>query len=405
LAVHASLLAIHLKKDHALMDPYEATTIAARPGTPPAQVGWYRLPVLLLILALLVGVAFLPTYLEQVKYRQTRAEVAAINEALPELKIGSMGKLFTLLARKVSPSVVHIETDREFMVGGELAALLGPQIRQQQGQASGVIVDEEGYIVTNYHVVANADEIRVRLPDGRTRVAEPIGSDPKNDLAVVKIEADGLIPAPWGNSDKLEVGEMVWALGNPFGLDNTLTFGIVSAKDRRVRNAQSPYQEYLQTDAAVNPGNSGGPLVNMIGEIIGINTAIVGPTYQGISFAIPSTLAKQVYQQIRESGDVVNGYLGVELRRLTERLAEQLGIEQAEGALVMGVIRGSPAEKAGLEPRDLIIEWNGKKIEDPQELIHYVARTAPGTKGTLKVLRDGKEIELNVTIGRQPTQR
>jgi S1-C subfamily serine protease len=384
------------------MDVYQPSTLATQP--PPARVARYRLPVLLLILAVLVAVAFFPYYLEQVKYRQTRAEVAAINEALPELKIGSMGKLFTLLARKVSPSVVHIKTDRR-IVSEEVAAIWGPQIRQQLGEASGVIVDEEGYIVTNHHVLGDADEIHVQLPDGRTRDAERIGSDPKNDLAVIKIEAEGLIPAPWGNSDKLEVGEMVWALGNPFGLDNSLTFGIVSAKDRRVRNTESPYQEYLQTDAAVNPGNSGGPLVNMIGEIIGINTAIIGPTYQGISFAIPSNLAKQVYQQIRESGDVANGYLGVVPAPLTEELAQQLRIKQRPGAVVIGVLRGSPAEKAGLEPRDLIIEWNGEAIDDPQELIHYVMRTAPGTKGKLKLLRDGEEIDLEVTVGRQPTRR
>ena len=384
------------------MDVYQPSTLKTQ--APPARVAWYRLPMLLLILAILIAVAFFPYYLEQVKYRQTRAEVAAINEALPELKIGSMGKLFTLLARKVSPSVVHIDTERRVMVGGEMALFLGPHVRQQQGEASGVIVDEEGYIVTNFHVVANADEIRVRLPDGRTRDAELVGSDPKNDLAVIKIEADGLIPAPWGNSDKLEVGEMVWALGNPFGLDNSLTFGIVSAKDRRVRNTNSPYQEYLQTDAAVNPGNSGGPLVNMIGEIIGINTAIVGPYYQGISFAIPSNLAKQVVEKIRESGDVVNGFLGVEFRRLNARDADRWSAEQREGALVFGVIRGSPAEKAGIEPGDLIVGWNGETIDDPQELIHYVARTAPGTKGKLKIIRDGEEIELEVTVGRQPTQ-
>ncbi len=386
------------------MDTYPAPPA---PQQRSADISAYRLPLLLLLLLIVAAVAFLPTYLEQIKYKQTRAEVAAISEALPELKVGSLGKLFTLVGRTVSPSVVHIQTERPVLVRDEISALLGPQLRQQQGQASGVIVDEQGYIVTNYHVINNAnfDNIQVQLPDGRTRRAEVVGDDAKNDLAVLKIEADKLIPAPWGNSDLLEVGELVWALGNPFGLDNSLTFGIVSAKDRRGVNAESRYNEYLQTDAAVNPGNSGGPLVNMSGEIVGINTAIVGPTFQGISFAIPSNVAKRIYQQIRENGAVINGYLGIEPRPLNEKLAEQLGIQRIEGALVAGVVRGSPADKAGVEPLDVIIAWDGEAIVDPQQLIHYATRTAPGTSVTLKVLRDEKEVEIEVTVGRRPPQQ
>jgi serine protease Do len=220
---------------------------------------------------------------------------------------------------------------------------------------------------------------------------------------VIKIEADGLVPAPWGNSDLLEVGAMVWAIGNPFGLDNSLTFGIISAKDRRGLNDEFLYNEYLQTDAAVNPGNSGGPLVNMSGEIVGINTAIVGPTYQGISFAIPSNVARRIYRQIRETGgDVVNGYLGVGLSPLNAMLAERLGIDYEPGALVVHVSPGSPADKAGVQSRDLIVAWNGEQIADPQQLFHYLSRTAPGTKGELTVLRNGKELEIAVTVGRRP---
>jgi serine protease Do len=386
------------------MDTFSSSVPSTRPAdlSPPTN---YRLPLLLLLLVLLAAVAFLPTYVEQLKYRQTKGEVAALSEALPELKVGSLGNLFTLIARKVSPSVVHIETDRQFRTRpDEITAFLDPRIRQQRGQASGVIVDEEGYIVTNFHVIANADEVTVRLPDGRTRSAEVVGSDAKNDLAVIKIEADGLIPAPWGDSDQLEVGAMVWAIGNPFGLDNSVTSGIVSAKDRRGLNADFLYNEYLQTDAAVNPGNSGGPLVNMSGEIVGINTAIVGPTYQGISFAIPSNVARRIYRQIRETGDVVNGFLGVELSRYNELLAERMGMEYTPGALVGGVSPGSPAEKAGVRPRDLIVAWNGEKIVDAQQLFHLMSRTEPGTKGNLTVIRDGREIEIEVTIGRRPPQ-
>jgi S1-C subfamily serine protease len=362
---------------------------------------------LLLILVVLSAVAFLPTYLEQLRYRQAKGEIAAINEALPDSQAASFGKMFTMLARKVSHSVVHIKTQRSFRGGrDEFFAILGPQVHRQRGEASGVIVDEAGYIVTNYHVIAKADtdDIEVRLANGQTYRAEIVGSDAKNDLAVLKIEADNLIPLPWGNSDNLEVGEMVWALGNPFGLDNTLTFGIISGKDRRGVNAASTYQEFLQTDAAVNPGNSGGPLVNMMGEIVGINTAILGPTFQGISFAIPSNIAKRIYQQIRENGEVVNGFLGVGLETRNDRLARQLGVEQIEGALVLQVQDGSPAAKAGIEPGDLIIAWDGEKIGDPQELFYNVSRAAPGTKVTLTVIREEREMKLTVTVGRRPPE-
>jgi serine protease Do len=386
------------------MEPQIPPAAPSRPADRASNTPSYRLPVLLLVLLVLAAVAFLPTYLERIKYKQTQGELAAISEVLPELKVEALGKLFTLVGRKVSPSVVHIDTERTVVWrGDEITALLGPQIGRQHGQASGVIVDAAGYIVTNYHVIANADpdNIKVNLPDGRTRTAEVVGDDAKNDLAVLKIEADNLIPALWGNSDQLQVGELVWALGNPFGLDNSLTFGIVSAKARRGLNAEHRYNEYLQTDAAVNPGNSGGPLVNMKGEIVGINTAIVGPAFQGISFAIPSNVASRIYERIKESGAVVNGYLGVEPTMLTKQLAERLGIEQLEGALVTRVAKGSPAEEAGLEPGDLVVAWNGEKIADPHQLSHNVASAAPGTQAMLTVVRSGEEIKLEVTIGRR----
>jgi S1-C subfamily serine protease len=357
----------------------------------------------------LAAVAFLPTYLEQIKYKQTKGEIAALAEDLPELKVGSLGKLFTLVGRKVSPSVVHIETEgRAAIQDPELGFFFGPQIRRQQGEASGVIVDADGYIVTNYHVIANAKKggvIHIKLPTGGTYLADIVGDDAKNDLAVLKINAPNLIPAPWGDSDQVQVGEMVWALGNPYGLDNSLTFGIVSAKARRGLTEEFRYNEYLQTDAAVNPGNSGGPLVNMRGEIIGINTAIVGPTFQGISFAIPSNVARRVYEEIRETGTVASGFLGIWPERLSPQLAEQLGIDQLEGALVVEVVDDTPAAKAGLEPGDFVVALNDEKIEDPFHLINKIARTAPGTKVTLTIIRRGKEMKIDVTVGRRADEQ
>jgi S1-C subfamily serine protease len=366
----------------------------------PRPFASYRLPLLLLVLLILATVAFLPTYLEQVKYKQTKGEVAALREAMPDLKVGSLGKLFTLVARTASPAVVHIDTEGKVRVR---SGLFGEQLLEQQGQGSGVIVDPEGYIVTNYHVIeiARSGEISVKLADGRHFTAQTIGEDAENDIAVLKIDADHLVSMPWGDSDQLETGEFVWAIGNPFGLDNTLTFGVVSAKDRRGLNRDSRYQQYIQTDAAVNPGNSGGPLVNMSGQIVGINAAIVGPTFQGISFSIPSNVAQRLYRQIRENGSVVKGYLGVGTAALNPRLAAALGINQLEGALVVQVGADSPAEKAGLEPKDLIIAWNGDKVQDPPQLAYFIAQTAPGTMAKITVIRDGQKMEVEVTVGRK----
>ncbi len=385
------------------MDPHTSAYAADAPPARSATPYW-RLPVLLLILAAVASLAFLPFWLENIEYHKMRGQIAAIDEKFPDEKAGALAKVFTPLAKRASPSVVHIDTERRFRLRGDLAALYGPEARQLQGQASGVIVDEAGYIVTNHHVVANATDVQVRTSDGRSFVAEVIGSDAKNDLAVLKIEADGkLIPMDWGDSDALDVGEMVWAIGNPFGLDNTLTYGIVSAKDRRGLNAESVYQEFLQTDAAVNPGNSGGPLVNMAGEIVGINTAIVGPTYSGISFAIPSNAARRIYQQIREHGEVVNGFIGVNIAQyLNEDIAERFGLDSTEGALIGMVLPDSPAAHGGLQDGDFVIEYNGNKIENGQELAYEIARTTPGDEATLKVIRGGQERTLQITVGRQP---
>jgi serine protease Do len=283
---------------------------------------------------------------------------------------------------------------------GDLDFLFGPHggLREQD-QGSGVIIDTEGYILTNYHVVDNATEISIELSDGSKHEAQFIGIDPATDLAVLKINAANLTAAPWGKSADLEVGDPVLAIGNPFGLDHTVTAGILSATGRKAEVEKVSYQNFLQTDAAVNPGNSGGPLVNMKGQIVGINTAIVGPTYQGISFAIPSDMARDVYEQLVKNGKVARGWLGVEMRELTPEQAERLGVH---GILVARVIPGSPAAKAGIEPGDIITKWNGKPVATRADLGFQVAWSKVGDKVSVTVQRDDETKELKVIVGLRP---
>jgi serine protease Do len=349
--------------------------------------------------------------MERIQYSRMQGEVRAIDEALPGdlgKKIGSLGKAFVVLAKKVGPSVVHIDTR-----GTELRQndVFGQQQQYEtEGEASGVVVDPAGYIVTNNHVVENATNVKVTLSDGASYDhAEVVGRDPGYDLAVIKIPKGDLIAADWGDSDTLDVGEMVLAIGNPFGLDRSVTFGIVSAKNRRgVGNSTN---EFLQTDAAVNPGNSGGPLINMGGQIVGINTAIVGPTYQGISFALPSNVAKTVYEQLKQHKAVVRGYLGVVSSQLNPAAARQLGLKSGEGVVVMSVSPGSPAEQAGIRKFDIIVEWDGHPIEDPKLLSFYVARSKVGGKVPVKLIRPDltgggrhQEMHLDVSVAQRPEQ-
>jgi serine protease Do len=267
---------------------------------------------------------------------------------------------------------------------------------------SGVIVSPDGYIITNNHVVEGANELTVTLPDKRDFKGKVVGTDPKTDLAVVKIDASGLPHVRWGDSSKLQVGEYVLAVGNPFGLNSTVTLGIVSALGRG-RMGITQYEDFIQTDAAINPGNSGGALVNTAGELVGINTAIISQTggYQGVGFAVPATMAQPVFESLVKTGKVVRGYLGVGIQDLTQDLAKSFGVKSAKGALVGNVAEDSPAERAGLMQGDVIVAYQGKPIEDPGALQRDVTRTAVGTKALLKIIRDGHEQELTVTIGEQ----
>jgi serine protease Do len=261
---------------------------------------------------------------------------------------------------------------------------------------SGFIISDDGYIITNYHVVAEADEIKAKLSDGREFKAEIKGWDDKLDLALLKIDAKDHLPVlKLGNSDNTQVGEWVMAIGNPFGLGQTVTVGIVSAKERVI--GSGPYDDFIQTDASINPGNSGGPLINAKDEVIGINTAIVAGG-QGIGFAIPVNMAKAVITQLKEKGKVTRGWLGVVVQSITPDLAKSFGLKEEAGALVSDVVKGSPADKAGFKNGDIITEFDGNKIREMNELPRLVAATPVGKKVTVVIVRNGKKLEKTVTI-------
>ncbi|HEX9020619.1 MAG TPA: DegQ family serine endoprotease [Nitrospirota bacterium] len=278
-----------------------------------------------------------------------------------------------------------------------------PKEHKEQSLGSGVIVSEDGYIVTNNHVIEKAEEIKVLLSNKRDFKAKLIGADPKTDIAVVKIDAKGLTALPWGDSNKLKVGEIVFAIGNPFGLNQTVTMGVIGAVGR-ANVGIADYEDFIQTDAAINPGNSGGALINARGELIGINTAILSRTggYQGIGFAVPSSMAKQVMESLLKYKKVVRGWLGVSIQEVTPDLAEEFGVKDLKGALVSGVMKGSPAEKAGIKQGDVILQYNGKDIEDTGHLRNMVSQTPIGTSVKVRLFRNKKELDLEVAIAELP---
>jgi serine protease Do len=274
---------------------------------------------------------------------------------------------------------------------------------KQQSLGSGFIVDKEGYILTNNHVVDGADDIRVTLLDGRSYAAEVRGRDPKTDIALIRIKPENGLPvATLGDSDALQVGEWVVAIGNPFGFGHTVTAGVVSAKDRTI--GAGPYDAFIQTDASINPGNSGGPLFNARGEVVGINSAIIA-SGQGIGFAIPINMAKSIMEQLREKGSVTRGWLGVQIQALTPELRETLKLSAEGGALVAGVIKGDPADKAGVKSGDVIVEFDGRAVRSDRELVSAVGNTPVGRKVSLKVLRDGKDLSFEIKIARRSDEK
>jgi serine protease Do/serine protease DegQ len=328
----------------------------------------------------------------------------------PAPEILSTQEAFIEVSRQVTPAVVNISAARTTSVR-ELAPFFDeffgdlfrdrPELRRkEQSLGSGFILSPNGFILTNEHVVRGAEEIKVKLSDQSVYDARVIGADPRTDVAVIKIEPKEKLPAVvLGDSDKLRVGEWALAIGNPFGLDRTLTVGVISAVGRADVGIED-YEDFIQTDASINPGNSGGPLLNIYGEVMGINTAIVAAG-QGIGFAIPVNLARQIADQLIETGKVSRGWLGVSIQPLTPELAESFGLERAAGALVNQVVPGSPADQAGLRRGDVLLTIDGRAIRGVRELQLQVASVPPGRSVSLGVLRDGKPLTLKVTITAQ----
>jgi serine protease Do len=331
--------------------------------------------------------------------------------------------LFVDLSKRVKPGVVNVSTKKVIKGGGRVFRQFTPPSRErdpfrdffgeeffnrffgetpqrdyvQRSLGSGFIIDKEGYIITNNHVIEGASEIRVRLSTDKDYDAEIIGRDSKTDLALIKIKAWNDLPVvELGDSDKVEIGEWVMAIGNPFGLSHTVTVGIVSAKGRVI--GSGPYDDFIQTDASINPGNSGGPLFNINGEVVGINTAIVA-TGQGIGFAIPINVAKEIIPQLKKKGKVTRGGIGVYVQKLTPELAKSFGLEKSQGALVADTISGGAAEAAGIRRGDVIVKFDGKEIHEMNELPRVVASTPVGKEVEVEILREGKTLKLKLKVG------
>jgi len=389
---------------------------------------WQRLAVIAVVLAAMGMIAFAV---------QAKSNDSLDNASTAIQSLRSTSKAFAAIEKAVSPAVVSIQVERTMhgisgnhqvpfndpfeMFGDDFAKRFfgdryeefkeqkttpkQPREHRVAGQGSGFIVSPDGYILTNHHVVGSADKVLVQLNDGRELEAKLVGSDARSDVAVIKIDAKNLPIIPLGNSDQLDVGEWVLAFGSPFGLTDTMTAGIVSAKGRTSVGI-ADYENFIQTDAAINPGNSGGPLINLDGHVVGINTAIASRSggYQGIGFAIPVNLAANIRDQLINEGSVRRGFLGIMIQRLTPDLAKSFGLADTKGVLVGDVTNDSPGGKAGLQSGDVIVELNGKKVEQAGAFRNRVAMLAPGTNVSLTVVRNGERKAISVTLGVLPDQ-
>jgi serine protease DegS/serine protease DegQ len=345
-------------------------------------------------------------------------EAPAVAVALPEARRGSTS--YSEAARKSLPAVVHIFTSKaiksqrspfaddpifRYFFGDRFGE--GGQSQRASGLGSGVIVSPDGYILTNQHVVEAADEIEVSLNDGRKFKARMVGMDPESDVAVLQIKTDSRLPAiTFASVEALRVGDVVLAIGNPFGVGQTVTMGIVSALGRSHLGINT-FENFIQTDAAINPGNSGGALVDTSGNLVGINTAIYSRSggSLGIGFAIPVSLARSVMEQIIQSGAVTRGWIGVEVQEITPELAESFSLSTTEGTLIAGVVRDSPADKAGVKPGDILMAIEGTPVKDPQSMLDSVASLTPGRPAQFRLRRDKSDIDLGILIGKRPPMR
>ncbi|WP_372898422.1 S1C family serine protease [Stieleria sp.] len=369
----------------------------------PVRHGMVMLVTVLVMLA--AARYILPGIVEEIRYAQhrgqLRAEFEVAGEGLKNVSLDTLSQAYQMVNAAAGPSVVHIDIHRTAHEAVAHHDVPGAPAILISDQGSGVVVDADGYILTNRHVVAGSDQISVTLSDGRTVDAMIIGTDELTDLAVLKVNADRLMPIPWGDSERIRVGSPVWAIGSPFGLDRTVTFGILSGKHRVVR-AKDRYQDFMQSDVAVNPGNSGGPLVDSRGTLIGINTAIVGDTYQGVSFAIPSGIAKKIYLQLREKGSIERGWLGVSLVEVPDDQLQSQN-HRIRGAMIAALAdQSSGAARAGLKSGDLVISLDDQKVRDVDHLMQLIGNAMAGTAIHLSVIRDGQPLEFDVLLGRRP---
>jgi serine protease DegQ len=344
-------------------------------------------------------------------------QVVELRQATSSAGLPARAASYSDAVRKAVPSVVNIFTSKEiktprhpFLDDPLFRHFFGDRLEEEPQRAaslgSGVIVSSKGYILTNHHVVEAADEIEVALIDGKKLKAKAVGSDPETDIAVLQVEGGSVPAITFGDADALRVGDVVLAIGNPFGVGQTVTMGIVSALGRSQLGINT-FENFIQTDAAINPGNSGGALIDSAGNLVGINTAIYSRSggSLGIGFAIPASSAKQVMEQIIQTGGVTRGWIGVEAREITPEMGESFRMGATTGVLIEGVLRGGPAERAGLKPGDILVAIEGKPVKDPNAMLNLVAALVPGKPASIKLRRDNKDVDVQVAVGKRPTQQ